>query len=238
MTNPILGAEARAANGAGGASGASGTSGASGASGASGVKGEAAGNGTPVIPAPRKPTHPNLLRVDNRPEAFTSSAYSLVSMSGGTLFARIHEAQPTPVKAYTSVQVSPTEHIELNSDLVFCNHSCDPNLRFDMEKMEVWVCDDKTVKVGDAMTFFYPSTEWDMTQPFDCTCGAANCKGWIEGAGRMKLEDLEGYWLNRHIREMLAERRASDGRNGSGMGNGDVNGNGKYGQMDKTGQRH
>jgi hypothetical protein len=61
---------------------------------------------------------------------------------------------------------------------------------------------------GDPLTFYYPSTEWDMDQPFNCNCGAPGgvCKGWISGAKNMPPEDLEGYWLNDHITELLAKK--------------------------------
>lgn len=115
------------------------------------------------------------------------------------------------MKAYTSVQTGANSHIELNSDLVYCNHSCNPSLNFDMGKMEVRVVDDRDLKVGDQLTFFYPSSEWDMDQPFQCNCGAGEgvCKGVIDGAKKMDRKDLEGYWLNDHIKELLQERDSS-----------------------------
>jgi hypothetical protein len=54
--------------------------------------------------------------------------------------------------------------------------------------------------------FFYPSTEWSMAQPFDCLCGTPSCRGRITGARDMPPEQLEGVWLNRHIRDLLEER--------------------------------
>jgi hypothetical protein len=76
-----------------------------------------------------------------------------------------------------------------------------------MARMEVRVVDERPLKKGDALTFFYPSTEWDMDQPFACTCGAKECRGWISGAKTMPSEALEGYWLNEHIAELLNERK-------------------------------
>lgn len=102
-----------------------------------------------------QPTHPGLIQVNRSPKAFGSSASSLVSLPAGAVFAKITTATPSK-KAYTSVQTGRDSHIELNSDLVFCNHSCDPSLNFDMDKMEVRVVDDRPLKVGDALTFFYP----------------------------------------------------------------------------------
>lgn len=50
-----------------------------------------------------------------------------------------------------------------------------------------------------------------MAQPFDCTCGKATCRGRISGARDMKPEQLDGLWLNNHIRDLLDERSRSVG---------------------------
>ncbi|KAJ5554732.1 hypothetical protein N7461_003202 [Penicillium sp. DV-2018c] len=154
------------------------------------------------------PTHPDRLRVDRSTKAFGSGAYSLIDLPAGAVFAKITTATPGK-KAYTSVQTGRDSHIELNSDLVFCNHSCNPSLVFDMGRMEVRVVDDRPLKAGDALTFFYPSTEWEMDQCFQCNCGAGEgvCRGWISGAKTMSAEELDGYWLNGHISELLHERK-------------------------------
>ncbi|KAL4895175.1 hypothetical protein BDV59DRAFT_211962 [Aspergillus ambiguus] len=154
-----------------------------------------------------QPTHPDTLLVVRSPKAFGSHAESLVSLPAGAVFAKITSATPAK-KAYTSVQTGRDTHIELNSDLVFCNHSCAPTLDFDMHKMEVRVVQNRDLRKGDHLTFFYPSSEWEMDQPFQCNCGAEACKGVIDGAKSMKTEDLSGYWLNPHIEEMLKERSA------------------------------
>jgi hypothetical protein len=45
-----------------------------------------------------------------------------------------------------------------------------------------------------------------MAQGFTCFCGAATCRGVIRGAKNMSARDLEGVWLNPHIRRLLEER--------------------------------
>lgn len=155
---------------------------------------------------PSKPTHPTLLHVHRSPKVFSSWAISQTSLPAGSLFAKITTATPGP-KAYTSVQTGRDTHIELNSDLVFINHSCAPSLVFDMHAMEVRVVDNRPLQKGDVLSFFYPSTEWEMAQPFECMCGAAGdgvCKRWIRGAKDMSDAELEGYWLNPHIVDMKA----------------------------------
>ncbi|KAL4939364.1 hypothetical protein BDV06DRAFT_231095 [Aspergillus oleicola] len=155
----------------------------------------------------KPPSHPGLIRVSYNPGSFASAAYndSPTTFPPGSLFTKITTATPSK-KAYSSVQTSRNTHIELNSDLLYCNHSCEPSLVFDMGKMEVRVVDGRPLKKGDALTFFYPSSEWEMDQVFECNCGTKSCRGVISGAGNMKREDLEGYWLNQHIEELLRER--------------------------------
>lgn len=77
-----------------------------------------------------------------------------------------------------------------------------------MARMEVRVARDKKggIRKGEKLSFFYPSTEWSMAQPFKCLCGEKKCLGRIAGAGQMDRGVLGGYWLNRHIEGMLKEK--------------------------------
>ena len=74
----------------------------------------------------------------------------------------------------------------------------------------------KGLSIGDELTFFYPSSEWAMAQPFDCFCGTSKCRGRIDGAGKMSAKQLEGLWLNGYIREMIAERDEAKHHVGNG----------------------
>lgn len=40
----------------------------------------------------------------------------------------------------------------------------------------------RELDIEEEMTFFYPSTEWEMTQSFSCYCGSPACIGEIRGA--------------------------------------------------------
>ncbi len=60
-----------------------------------------------------------------------------------------------------------------------------------------------------------------MAQPFDCLCGKPTCRGRIAGARDMAPAQLDGLWLNRHIRELLEEKNApKKALNGTANGNG------------------
>jgi hypothetical protein len=162
----------------------------------------------------KTPSHPELIKVVFNPGFHTSFAESLVSLPAGALFSRIDTATAAPQPTWASVQISADKHIDLNSDLVYCNHSCAPSLEFDMMRMEVRVARDiegGRLEVGDILTFFYPSTEWNMSRPFHCECKHSRCKGWISGSGQMKRAQLDGYWLNWHIRELLEKEDRRSG---------------------------
>jgi hypothetical protein len=74
---------------------------------------------------------------------------------------------------------------------------------------------DEGLKAGDELTFFYPSTEWEMAQPFECLCKNAECRGTISGAMDMPVDVLSEYWLNPHIEELLQEQREANGEDTS-----------------------
>lgn len=183
-----------------------------------------------------QPSHPQIMQVVHDspdPNEYRSYAVSSVALPAGAVFARLSAPPLAPAtRAYSSVQTSAATHVELNSDLVYINHSCAPSLEFDVAAMEIRVAADRAggLAVGDELTFFYPSTEWDMAQPFRCRCGEAACKGWIAGASRMDEEALRGYWLNEWLAQAVREKwrkekRKVDAVNGAPVGDdGSLNG--------------
>lgn len=179
----------------------------------------------PETPSAKRHVNLNQLMVvkNGVGEGRRSWAESLVDLPAGSLFSPITTATKEDYPTYATVQAGRDLHIQLNSDLVFINHSCEPTLEFDMERMEVRVARDRDLKQGDLLSFFYPSTEWTLAEPFDCWCGVGEgkCVGRIEGAANMGPEKLRQYYLNEHIRKML-ER----GANGHGVNGNGVNGNG------------
>lgn len=94
---------------------------------------------------------------------------------------------------YLTVQTGDNRHITLDPEfLQYINHSCNPNVFFNTTTMEL-VCLQE-VKPNEEFTFFYPSTEWKMVQPFECFCGSDNCLGQITGAGDLP-QDVVGHYL-------------------------------------------
>jgi len=101
-----------------------------------------------------------------------------------------------------TVQIASDKHTDVGK-LAALNHSCDPNVILETDKLLMYAC--KDIEKGDELSFFYPSTEWEMDAPFICLCGAANCIHVVAGARFLPLSVLENHYLNKHIREMATE---------------------------------
>jgi hypothetical protein len=101
-----------------------------------------------------------------------------------------------------TVQIGRDQHTEVGK-LSALNHSCDPNVILDTENLQMVACRD--VEQGEELSFFYPSTEWEMDAPFICLCGASNCIHVVAGARFLPLSTLENHYLNKHIRELMIE---------------------------------
>ncbi len=105
-------------------------------------------------------------------------------------------SQPT----YQTVQISAHQHIEELGVLAYLNHSCQPNTIVDTTSMAVYAVRD--IAAGSELTFFYPSTEWEMDRPFICLCGAPQCVRLVAGAKYLSIDTLARYFINRHLRDL------------------------------------
>jgi hypothetical protein len=97
------------------------------------------------------------------------------------------------------------KHISLSPDcLQYTNHSCDPNVFFDTDKMELIAL--RSIQPDDELVFFYPSTEWQMASPFSCNCGSVKCLGTIAGAAALRQDQLNTYRLTSFILLQIENR--------------------------------
>ncbi|KKA26639.1 hypothetical protein TD95_002641 [Thielaviopsis punctulata] len=164
---------------------------------------------SPLKPHWVQPSHPNIQQVIISTDGFLSKSLSRVDLPPFSVFAKLSwpPCTESSVPTYATVQFSKNRHLNLNSDLLYINHSCEPSLIFNMATFEILV-GHKGIKAGDELTFFYPSTEWEMAQSFDCFCQAPSCRGRISGAKDMHKDQLKGIFINGHIRAMLEEQEA------------------------------
>jgi SET domain len=133
------------------------------------------------------------------------SVFSRVDLEAGQVLSDFSAKKIYSEPSYLTVQISDTEHIELWPEYLECvNHSCDPNCYFDTTTYKFITL--KPVKAGEELTFFYPSTEWDMDKAFQCLCGSDQCLGIIQGAKYLSDEQSRKYRFSDFIQKKLALR--------------------------------
>jgi hypothetical protein len=134
------------------------------------------------------------------------SLYSRNSFHANEIIAEFNWKNIHSKPSYLTVQISDTEHIELMPTYLECvNHSCDPNSFFDTEKRLFIAI--KPIEAGEEFTFFYPSSEWDMDQAFQCTCGSKACLGLIKGAKYLPASLIKNYRFTDFIEQKLRVER-------------------------------
>ncbi|MFE6738013.1 SET domain-containing protein-lysine N-methyltransferase [Streptomyces tubercidicus] len=105
-----------------------------------------------------------------------------------------------------TIDVGDGRHID-GPQVRYLNHSCAPNVYVDTHLMHVRAL--RPIAEGEELTFFYPSTEWDMVGPFACLCGAADCLGTVTGARNAEANVLRHHALNRHVEERIEAESAA-----------------------------
>lgn len=120
----------------------------------------------------------------------------IADFSAGTI-----SAEPT----YLTVQIAEGKHITLQPEfLQYINHSCEPNVFFDTTMMHLVAL--KDIPAGTEFVFFYPSSEWEMTQSFHCYCGKPACLGEIRGAAHLSQEAISQHRFTDFIQSRLAKK--------------------------------
>ena len=133
------------------------------------------------------------------------SLFSIASFQPADIICKFDASAILQTPSYLTVQVGIDEHICLQpSFLQYINHSCFPNIFFDTTNFKV-VCL-RAVKPGDELCYFYPATEWEMAQPFQCVCGNNNCLDYISGASNLPKEVLSAYKFSDFIQQQLKEK--------------------------------
>lgn len=136
-----------------------------------------------------------------------ASLEARAAFATGAVLSRFGAREELRAPNYLTVQVAADRHILLAPEhLQYTNHSCEPNAFFDTGRGELVAL--TAIAPGDAITFFYPSTEWTMDRAFACHCGTPSCLGEIAGAAQLDPAVLAHYRLADHIAAALASARA------------------------------
>ena len=134
-----------------------------------------------------------------------NSLHALIPFRKGDVISEFFAGEIFTEPNYLTVQRGVNEHITLRPVfLQYINHSCSPNVFFDTTSMEIIAL--KDIEVNEEFSFFYPSTELDMAQPFICYCGSKDCLQNIKGAKFIAGDILKRYRLTDFIQQQLQNK--------------------------------
>lgn len=111
-------------------------------------------------------------------------------------------------QSHKTIQIGMSAHLR-GTLIAFINHSCSPTGIADVKALRLVA--NRDISAGEEITFFYPSTEWQMVRPFKCLCGTAKCIGYIAGAKYLSSDILGRYFINPHVRDLTAKALAELG---------------------------
>ena len=138
-----------------------------------------------------------MLEILNQNSRYGAKLVSRNSFAKGDLIWQFSDTEILSTPTRLTIQIGRNTHIEELNKLAFINHSCRPNVIVDAKRRACFASEE--IQADSELTFFYPSTEWDMTNPFVCLCGAPECIRLVAGAKYLTLDVLSRYHLNDHI---------------------------------------
>lgn len=151
------------------------------------------------------------LLIDRRTDIDQSCLRTLVDVPAGAIIVSFADSAHVDTPSYLTVQLDEDVHLALTPpEVQYVNHSCAPNVSFDMERLALVALTD--LSANDELTYAYPSTEWRMSRPFECACGAMDCLGTVNGAWSLSARQLSRYALSPYIRKKIALRDAPSGQ--------------------------
>ena len=132
--------------------------------------------------------------------------------SGDEIFSLDGVVRTSPTRY--SIQVGPDEHLDGMGPVDATNHQCDPSAFIDFsDPRRIVLRALRSLSVGAEVSIHYCATEYDMSSPFDCYCGADACLGRIRGYRYVSddvARDLEP-WLSPALRSLRINRAGPSG---------------------------
>lgn len=144
-----------------------------------------------------------MLQVVQGGSAYGARLITTEPLAKGDLIHLISQYRLVARPTYQTIQVARDAHIEELGVLAYLNHSCRPNTHVDTTAFTVTALRD--IAADEELSFFYPSTEWELDRPFVCLCGAPQCVRLVAGAKYLAVDTLGRYSINRHIRALILE---------------------------------
>ena len=119
-------------------------------------------------------------------------------ISSGEVIVQGREGEVQERRTWRTLQLDESRHLR-NEFLNYVDHSCSPNALLDVGNLALVAI--KTISAGEPVTFFYPGSEVELSQAFECQCGSGDCLKHING----------GFYLTREQMRWSIEKRYCTG---------------------------
>jgi hypothetical protein len=127
----------------------------------------------------------------------------------GEVIVTCAQDEVTGLRTWRTVQIGQNRHLK-NELLDYVDHSCHPNAVFVIEALQLIAL--RPIAAGEPITFFYPGTEVELAQSFQCSCGSERCIGLVVGAFYLTADQMRnaldaGYcssFIRGHLERLLA----------------------------------
>ena len=116
-------------------------------------------------------------------------------ITDGEVVVQSCEEEVQDQRTWRTLQLDENRHLR-NEFLNFIDHSCSPNSLLNTDRLALVAIRD--IPIGSPITFFYPGSEVELSQPFGCHCGSTECMQHINGGfyltrDRMQWAISKGY---------------------------------------------
>lgn len=142
-----------------------------------------------------------MLKIENI-SSYGNRVVTTEFIKNGELIYEFNNKSVVSVPNYKTIQIAADRHVEGLGTLENLNHSCKPTTTVDTKRMAIFAA--RAINANEELTFFYPSTEWEMARPFICLCGAPECIKIVAGAKFLSVAILRNYFINDHIKDLIS----------------------------------
>ena len=126
------------------------------------------------------PLFPNAIdfEVKFKDEQSGKGVFTYRSFKKGDVLARMSGEVLSEIRQHT-LQISEDRHLYDPFFSGYFLHSCSPNISLDMENLLVTALED--IPANTYLYMDYAETEDYLFKQFPCSCGSAQCRGWVSG---------------------------------------------------------
>lgn len=124
-----------------------------------------------------------ILQIKESPNNKGLGLFASRTFAVGDLVMASKPAITTATRDSHTVQIDWDRHILMDLPAVLINHSCNANVGILNNKTDdaydFWAI--RPITEGEELTWDYEASEWELSTPFDCSCGSAICRGKLRG---------------------------------------------------------